>query len=201
MSKKIRVIVLCASLMVSALPVLGGEGKPGTEWKIGEPIVTYWAGPGCRTMLDDRTVAQLKAGGWNLGWAKTPEQLDLYERQGMRAMLEIGTPDISDPAQAKALEDLIGRARTHPALYAYYLTDEPGSGAFPKLGKLVAWLRQRDPAHLAYINLFPTYATPEQLQVTDDASERARVGTRWTSPVSRPTTRRRCGTASISGSL
>lgn len=176
MSKKIRVIMLCASLMVSALPVLGGGGKAGTEWRIGEPIVTYWAGPGCRTTLDDRTVAQLKAGGWNLGWAKTPEQLDLYERQGMRAMLEIGTPDIGDPAQAQALEELIGRARTHPALYAYYLTDEPGSGAFPKLGKLVAWLRQRDPAHLAYINLFPTYATPEQLQVTDDASERARVG-------------------------
>lgn len=30
-------------------------------------------------------------------------------------------------------------------------------------GELVAFLRERDPAHLAYINLLPTYASNEQL--------------------------------------
>ena len=33
---------------------------------------------------------------------------------------------------------------------------------------MVAYLRQRDPAHLAYINLFPTYATNEQLGTKGD---------------------------------
>ena len=53
--------------------------------------------------------------------------------------------------------------RRHPALYSYFITDEPSAPAFAGLGKLVAYLRQRDPDHLAYINLFPTYASNEQL--------------------------------------
>ena len=36
------------------------------------------------------------------------------------------------------------------------------------LGRLVAYLRKRDPAHLAYINLFPTYANNEQLGTMGD---------------------------------
>jgi hypothetical protein len=91
-------------------------------------------------------------------------------------MLRIDTPNCDDPSQAKALNELIEQVRTHPALYAYYLVDEPGSGAFPGLGKLVSYLRKRDPAHLAYINLLPTYASDGQLQVSDDDAERAKVG-------------------------
>jgi hypothetical protein len=41
---------------------------------------------------------------------------------------------------------------------------------------LVAYLRERDPAHLAYINLFPTYANEQQLGVSADAADRAKVG-------------------------
>jgi hypothetical protein len=61
------------------------------------------------------------------------------------------------------LDALVARLRRHPALYSYYLTDEPNATNFPALGRLVAYLRERDPAHLAYINLFPTYASNEQL--------------------------------------
>ena len=108
------------------------------------------------------TAAQLVAGGWNLGWAKKAEDLDLYERHGLRVVLEIGMPDVDDPAQAKVLESLVERVRNHPALYAYYLADEPGAGAFPKLAKITAWLRERDPAHSTFICLFPTYAGERQ---------------------------------------
>lgn len=163
---------VCACLGIwSALP-LGAE----TKWGLGAPIITYWAGPGSHTALDERSAAQLRAGGWNLGWTKRAEDLDLYHRHGMRVMLEINTPNVDDLAQARALDALIERVRFHPALYAYYLTDEPGAGAFPLLGKIVAYLRQRDPAHLAYINLYPTYASEAQLQVSADAAERAKVG-------------------------
>ena len=31
------------------------------------------------------------------------------------------------------------------------------------LGEVVAALRERDPAHVAFINLLPNYATPQQL--------------------------------------
>jgi hypothetical protein len=74
------------------------------------------------------------------------------------------------------LDALIQRVKAHPALEAYYLTDEPGAGAFAALGRLVAYLRERDPAHFAYINLFPTYANEQQLGVSASAADRARVG-------------------------
>ena len=55
-----------------------------------------------------------------------------------------------------------------PGFLCYFITDEPSAAAFPALGKLVAYLRERDPAHLAYINLFPTYANNQQLGTKGD---------------------------------
>lgn len=168
---------MCVCLLAnSAWCALGEEEVPGKRWRIGTPIVTYWAGPGDTIPLDDRSAAQLQAGGWNLGWTKNPADLDLYHRHGIRVILEIRMPDLDDPAQAKALDAVIDEVSTHPAMYAYYLADEPGAGAFPVLGRIVAHLRKRDPAHLAFINLLPTYASEGQLQVSADKAERAKAG-------------------------
>jgi hypothetical protein len=53
----------------------------------------------------------------------------------------------------------------HPALAGYSITDEPGAGAFPGLSEVTAYLREKDPAHPAYINLFPNYANAAQMGV------------------------------------
>jgi len=163
-------------ILVGLVGLIVGCPASAAKWKIGTPIVTYWAGPGGFMTVDDRTVSQLSAGGWNLGWAETPEDLDTYRRYGLRAMYVVRTPNVDDPEQAKALDALIAKVKDHPALYAYYLVDEPGAGAFPGLAKLVSFIRQRDPAHLPFINLYPTYANAAQLGVSDDAAERAKVG-------------------------
>jgi len=42
------------------------------------------------------------------------------------------------------------------------------AAAFPQLGRLVAYLREHDPAHLAYINLFPIGADNQQLGTKGD---------------------------------
>jgi len=165
-----RCLVLCMLGMATFLTSLVAAPGSDTKWRIGEPIVTYWAGPGSHSELNDTTAAQLAAGGWNLGWADKPEHLDIYYRHGMRAMLSVGwrNSDPNDPAQAQAIDEKIAQVRDHPALYAYYLTDEPGAAAFPKLGKVVAYVRERDPAHVAYINLYPIYANNEQLGTEGD---------------------------------
>lgn len=173
---KTLIAVFCAWMVVGCSLPASSSSKSSKKWEIGTPIVNYWTGPGTHMPLNDQTAAQLCAGGWNLGWAEKSEALDVFYRHGIRVMLIIGTPNIDDPAEAKALDELIEKVRYHPALYAYYIVDEPGAGAFPALGKLVKYLRERDPAHLAYINLLPTYATDEQLQVSDDTAERAKVG-------------------------
>lgn len=45
------------------------------------------------------------------------------------------------------------------AIMGYFITDEPGAGDFPALGKAVAAMKKYAPGKFAYINLFPNYAT------------------------------------------
>ena len=139
---------------------LAGE-NPSSTWRIGDPIVTYWAGPS----LTDAVARQMAEGNWSLVWCDET-QLDIAHRHGLRAFLTNGLlspQSLDDPAKKAQLDALIERVRKHPALYNYHLLDEPNAAGFPGLGRLVAYLRERDPAHLAYINLFPTYASNEQL--------------------------------------
>jgi hypothetical protein len=139
---------------------------PAGGWKLGPPIVTYWAGPGYPggAALDDKAAAQLVDGGWNVAWCREQE-LVVAQRHGLRGLLTDPLLSPDSLAEPKTLDALLDRVKNHPALYAYHLTDEPGAGQFPGLGKLVALLRERDPAHLAYLNLFPTYANNQQLGV------------------------------------
>ena len=142
------------------------EGAKRVAWRVGRPIVTYYAGP----TLDDRAAKQMAEGGFNLVWSGEG-QLDVAARHGLRALLTDGllNPSSLDEAeQREKLDALIERVSKHPALYAYYIIDEPSVGQFAALGRLVAYLRERDPAHLAYINLFPTYASNEQLGTEGD---------------------------------
>lgn len=147
-----------------AAPGLADEDAP--RWRIGKPIVTYWAGP----PLTDAVAAQLAEGGWNLVWA-SEQDLDTAARHGLRAQLQhpLLHPDsLDDPQRRGELDALVDRVKNHPALYSYFLRDEPSAKDFPGLGRLVAYLRERDPAHLAYINLFPTYANNAQLGTEGD---------------------------------
>ena len=133
----------------------------GSRWRVGTPIMTYWAGP----PMTDATAQQMADGGWNLVWCHEDE-LDVAQRHGLRALLHVGlvSPKTLDNPEAKAkLDALIERVRKHPALYAYFVQDEPNAAEFPGLSRLVAYLRERDPYHLAYLNLFPTYASNKQL--------------------------------------
>jgi hypothetical protein len=65
---------------------------------------------------------------------------------------------LDDPERLGRLDALIDRVRTHPALYAYKIVDEPGVEKFSGLARIVAYLRQRDPKHLAYVNVVPGLA-------------------------------------------
>ncbi len=157
------------ALAAGGLPAWAAEaqGQAASAWKPGTPIVTYWAGPA----LTDEVARQMAEGGWNLVWCAEKE-LDVAARHGLRAQLQdplLSPAALDDPAQREKLDALVARVRTHPALYSYFITDEPGAVAFPALGRLVGYLRERDPAHLAYINLFPTYANNQQLGTQGDA--------------------------------
>jgi hypothetical protein len=162
-------LILCLSLF-TLTPWMGGaraESAGAVSWQVGTPIATYWAGPS----LTDAVAQQMVEGGFNLVWCGSEKELDVAQRHGLRGQLTDGllTPaSLDDPQRRAQLDALIARVGKHRALYAYFITDEPNASQFAALGKLVAYLRERDPLHLAYINLFPTYATNEQLGTQGD---------------------------------
>ena len=153
--------IACAIGLLATTDLQSLGEEPAKPWQLGLPIVTYWAGPA----MTDTAAQQMTQGGWNLVWCRENE-LDVADRHGVRAQLQdplLAPGSLDNSEKREQLEALIQRVRRHPSLYAYFITDEPNATNFPGLGKLVAYLRDRDPEHLAYINLFPTYATNEQL--------------------------------------
>lgn len=158
---------VCIFCLVSLACAAQPESAVAAGWRIGTPIATYWAGPS----LTDAVAQQMAEGGFNLVWCGSEEELDVARRHGLRGQLTNGLlspASLDDPNRLAQLDALIARVSKHPALYSYHLIDEPGASRFPSLGKLVAYLRDRDPQHLAYINLFPTYANNEQLGTKGD---------------------------------
>ena len=137
-----------------------------TSWQLGTPIATYWAGP----TMTDAVARQMAEGGFNLVWCREQE-LDVVRRHGLRAQLTdvlLNPESLDNPQKLAKLDALIERVRKQPALYSYFIVDEPSAAVFPALGRLVAHLRARDPAHLANINLLPTYADNAQLGTKGD---------------------------------
>jgi hypothetical protein len=147
---------------MSWICVAEAQTAAAVSWQVGTPIATYWAGPS----LTDAVARQMVEGGFNLVWCGSEKDLDIAHRHGLRGHLTDGLltlVSLDDSKRREQLDALIARVSKHPALYSYHLIDEPSAAQFPAVGRLVAYLRRRDPAHLAYINLFPTYATNAQL--------------------------------------
>jgi hypothetical protein len=67
--------------------------------------------------------------------------------------------ELSDQQIFDAVAKLVHESGNSPAIMGYFLKDEPGVQDFPALGKAVAAVRKLAPGKLAYINLFPDYAT------------------------------------------
>ncbi len=77
------------------------------------------------------------------------------------------------PAEIDAkIKQFVHDAGKNPALVGFFITDEPGVKDFPALAAAVAAVKKYAPGKLAYINLFPNYATigaPDKSQLgTED---------------------------------
>jgi hypothetical protein len=155
-----------AMTVACLLLALGCAQAAANTWKLDHIITTFWSPP----PATDQNLATVAAEHYTLTWVPA-DGLDVAKKHGLRAMLQDGLLNpatLDNPEQKANLDALIDRVKNHPALYAYFLRDEPSAPDFPGLTRLVAYLRERDPAHLAYINLFPTYANNQQLGTTGD---------------------------------
>ncbi len=135
--------------------------------------ITYFHGPFSNFIVQEDVIAEIADSGMTLvplhyGTETNKQALPILRRFGLRAI-------VSDPRIHRIYnsDDLAGAdamAREVVADYAEFdniigwdIVDEPNAAKFPVLGAIVNGFRRYSPDKETVINLFPNYASPEQL--------------------------------------
>ncbi|MHC4679886.1 MAG: hypothetical protein ACYTEK_14425 [Planctomycetota bacterium] len=97
-----------------------------------------------------------------------PDMLDLAQAAGLRVLAmdkRIGPVTLTADAEydPAVVESIAADYKAHPALFAYGVRDEPPADLFGRLSEICRLFRKLDPAHPPLMDLFPGYATPQQL--------------------------------------
>ncbi len=100
---------------------------------------------------------------FNIAGFVKPEALPTCEKLGLAAIV-VGPrkrewSKASDKEIELTVREMVEKTGGSKAVIGYYITDEPGASEFPALAKAVRALRKYAPGKIAYINLFPSFAT------------------------------------------
>ena len=112
---------------------------------------------------------RIKDCGFTMAGFVSPGMLDACEKAGLKAIVydaRTGSYDWANVDAARArtnVASLIAEIGKHPAVFGYYLRDEPTAWWFPNLEKVAGPIRELAPDKWPYINLFPDYADNGQL--------------------------------------
>lgn len=109
---------------------------------------------------------------FNLSGFVLPQDLSCCQKLGLGAILYTTDlayatdsqyyyewKNLSDAEIDRRVKTAVQAAGHNPAIMGYFITDEPSAVSFPALAKAVAAVKKYAPGKLAYINLFPNYAT------------------------------------------
>lgn len=149
----------------TAMPTMVPLPKPALR----QFIITFWTPP----PITEDSLRQIADGGFNLVMINPVapsygrKLMDLAHSLGLMVML---TDPVISPYRldlAGDIQELTENFKDHPALWGYFLTDEPGANLFPDFARLNRLLLENDPQHFPYINLFPNYASPGALGTAD----------------------------------
>lgn len=141
-------------------------------------LITYWCGVPTKYLhtsdgnIDISRFEEMKEAGLNLLIASySPEDnkkvLKICEELGLEVILHdsrIYKAMHDEEKRREYLSAVVEDYKDYPALHSYHITDEPSSDDFPMLASIREIFHELDPIHEAYINLFPNYASPEQLK-------------------------------------
>ena len=118
---------------------------------------------------DAATFERMRDCGLTVAGFVSPKELDLCHAAGLKAIVSDQRVSGYDWRKVDAgvartkVAALIAETGSHPAVYGYYLRDEPGAEAFPGLATVASIVKELAPGKWPYINLFPNYASAAQL--------------------------------------
>src|SRR5688500_4435455 len=164
-----RTLVALVSVVLSSLAAFArADDDDKSDYTYEDFVTSYWCGPPAEFTTFER-YKEIKNANFTVAFPIYPSatvaqyrsMLDYCQQLGMKAVIADGRMQqaIGESADAKrAIDSMVADFGRHPALLAYHVVDEPGPGAFPGLGEVVAYLKERDPAHPGYVNLLPSWA-------------------------------------------
>ncbi len=118
---------------------------------------------------DPKVLRELRECGFTIAGFVPPKTLDACRAAGLKAIVKdpramsLDWKQFDEVAAWTNLVSLVAEVGKHPALFGYYLRDEPSADMFYGLGRASTLLRDLSPGKWPYINLFPNYASREQL--------------------------------------
>lgn len=133
-----------------------------------EFFISQWCGP---TEFTQDKFAQVAGANFTVAMigGGTPEinkqALDLCQASGIKGLVidsRIQFTGRRNRGQTDILDTVLADYSKHPALWGYYLVDEPSASRFNSIGDANRYLLEKDPKHTPFVNLFPTYATNQQ---------------------------------------
>ncbi len=162
--------MMAAMLVAMALIIAVGPAA-AEPWQPERFPISYWYGPPpeANTLETWQTVADCGftfAGPRGYPREEILRQLDFCEQVGIKALPHDGRISwemTGAPDWKEQLAEVVADYGGHPALYGYYVKDEPNYMHFQALGEICRELERLDPDSLPYVNLFPTYANSNQL--------------------------------------
>lgn len=129
-------------------------------------VVSFWCSPPEPYITVDR-YKQISDAGFNYVMpicgptevSRNQKMLTVAEPNHLKVFIQDQRMPMSITSEKdKAILDEIVRDYSHyPAFGGYFITDEPLQNVFNGLGQVVAYLREKDPTHPAFINLLPGY--------------------------------------------
>lgn len=163
---------MCALLVAVSLLLSCVAAVCEPAWQPEEFPLGYWCGPPAQfnTLAAWQQVRDCNftfgGMGGDYGLEGNRKMLGYCQQVGIKALLNDNrlTWQMTDADNWRATVGQVVRDYAAcPALLGYFLQDEPNYQVFAPLGEISRELQSRDPRHLPYINLFPTYASVQQL--------------------------------------
>ncbi len=144
-------LILAGSILLSG----GGEGEVA-RFKQDRFVIGSWVAPPLDERAEER-YREMADAHFNLviHGAHTPEEI--ARQLAICAQFDLQVL-VSYPG-----EEQLDQIPDSPALGGFAVRDEPSARDFPALADTVRTLRAKWPGKLAYINLFPSYASPAAL--------------------------------------
>ncbi|MHC4159968.1 MAG: hypothetical protein ACYSSO_12910 [Planctomycetota bacterium] len=158
------IITVCVCYAADDLSLYRKAGS--VKWSAGSFPILPWDWP---KNVSDVSLSR-KSGlhsitecNFNIAGFVKPEALSTCERLGLAAIV-VGPRKrewsrASDKEIDLTVRGMVEKSGGSKAVIGYYITDEPGASEFPALAKAVRAVRKYAPGKIAYINLFPSFAT------------------------------------------